>query len=326
MLLMKMLCLKWIAHHPSNGEIEDEVMNIISNLPTTFKSHRLPSNSVEDSEEINEIKDPVMSLIQSAQNFLQRSLAVMVTSAMSKLYGTKKILERLHCASLLKQKLPIESTQRAAIQNRLDIAIKECCKLQTIDLIEPEKDWLWHSRRILPRKTKDPQKEWEGLSEDLKSWKLDTSLKLISHATHDGDKLFESKHICLKTDTSKTYNILSLNEKVTELWNFYAHSPDISKVTQKCEQHFEVIEEYAHTILEWVEIESGNSSDITICKESLQQIQINKKKLITRNVSQWEEILQRVEHFNFNDFGYILVSTPCTSRANVSITNEILHN
>ena len=201
MLLMKMLCLKWIAHHPSNGEIEDEVMNIISNLPTTFKSHRLPSNSVEDSEEINEIKDPVMSLIQSAQNFLQRSLAVMVTSAMSKLYGTKEILDRLHHASLLKQKLPIESTQRAAIQNRLDIAIKECCKLQTVDLIEPEKDWLWHSRQILPRKTKDPQKEWEGLSEDLKSWKLDTSLKLISRATHDGDKVFESKHICLKTDS-----------------------------------------------------------------------------------------------------------------------------
>ena len=308
--------------YENNGEIEDEVMNIISNLPTAFKSHRLPSNSVEDSEEINEIKDPIMGLIQSAQNFLQRSLAVMVTSAMSKLYGTKEILDHLHHASLLKQKLPIESTQRAAIQNRLDIAIKECCKLQTIDLIEPEKDWLWHSRQILPR-DKDPQK-WEGLSEDLKSWKLDTSLKLISRATHDGDKLFESKHICLKTDTSKTYDILSLNEKVTELRNFYAHSPDISEVTQKCEQHFEVIEEYAQTILEWVEIESGNSNDIIICKESLQQIQINKKKLITRNVSQWEDILQRVEHFNFNDFGYILVSTPCTSRANVSITNENL--
>ena len=306
------------------GNAIDEVMNIIANLPTTFKSQRLPSNSVEDSEEINEIKDPVMGLIQSAQIFLQRSLAVMVTTVMSKLYGTKESLQHLHHAVLLMQKLPSESIQKATMQNRLDVAMKEYCKLQTIDCIEPEKDWLWHSRQILPRKTKDPQKEWEGLSEDLKSWKLDTSLKLISRATHNGYKLFESEHMCLKTDASKTYGILSFNKMATDLRNFYAHSPDILEVTQKCEQHFEVIEEYAQTILEWIEIENGDSSNIAICKESLLQIQIKKEELIQRNVSQWEEILQRVEYFNFNDFGYILVSTPCTSRANVSVTNEKL--
>ena len=301
-------------------------MSIIANLPvsTALKSHHLSSNSVEDSEEINDIKDPVMGLIQSAQNFLQRSLAVMVMSVMSKLYGTQEILQCLHDVSLRIQKLPRESTQRDTIQNRLDVAMKEYCKLKKIDCIEPEKDWLWHSRQILPRKTKDPQKEWESLSEDLKSWKLDISLKLISRATHDGDKLFESEHICLKTDASKTYDFLSLNERVTEVRNIYAHSPDISEVTQKCEQHFEVIEEYAQIILEWVEIENGNSNDIAICKESLQQIQINKKEFIKRNVSRWEEILQRVGYFNFNDFGYILVSTPCTSRTNISVTNEEL--
>ena len=302
----------------------DEVTNILTNVPAKVKSHHLPSNSVEESEDINEIKDPVMSMIQSAQNFLQRSLAVMVTSVMSKLYGTKEILQQLYQVSLLMQKLPKESKQRISMQNMLDATMKEHCKLQTMDCIEPEKEWLWKCRQFLPHKTKDPQKEWECLSEDLKSWKLDTSLKLIRHATHNGDKLFESKYICLKTNASNNYNFLSLNKKATDLQNFYAHSPDTLQVTQECEQHFEVIENFAQAILEWVENEIGDSNDITICKESLQQIQIKRKEFFKRNISSWEDILRGVEYFNFNDFGYVLVSTPCNARAGVTILNEVL--
>lgn len=238
------------------------------------------ASTVEEDKDIDE-KHFLKSLIDGAMGYLQRSLAIMIKSVMSKLFGTKETLQKLHDINLELSRLADDSTDKksgmTAIFNEM---VDNSCKFWNTDYVEtdglgPEKwvwhDWVWHSRQMLPRK-KDPQEEWKDLSEDLKSWKLDICLKLIKRATHDKEHLFVSKYLCFKS-SQEEYNIRALADNTANIRNFYAHTPPYKKLKECYAQDFLIVEEFAIELLRWFKNENGNSEDTSNCLRDLQHIQ-----------------------------------------------------
>ena len=179
------------------------------------------SPTVEESKDIDE-KNVLKYMIESAMVYLQRSLAIMIKSVMSRLYGTRETLQKLHEIDIQLQRLPKKSVKHCELLALVSKMVDSSCRLWKSSYSETEnsdkfsQDWVWHCRQMLPRK-KDPQEEWKDLSEDLKSWKLDICFKLINRATHDGVQLFASQYLCFKTPPSDEYNFVELIEKATKV-------------------------------------------------------------------------------------------------------------
>lgn len=299
----------------------------------------LSSPTVEDRKDIDE-KIVLKSMIESAMLYLQRSLGIMIESIISRLCGTKATLQRLHELNSKLQCLPEGSSEKSELKVKFNELLSTSCRFWSSDCSENE-DWVWHCRKILPRKSNnDPQQEWKDLSEDLKSWKLDTCLKLINRAgfkitehakcklvcrlEHDKAHLFSSKHICFKTSSYEEYKFVELAEKATQVRNYYAHLSTFTDIIEKYPQHFMIIEEFATVILNWVEKEDGDSRHVLICQENVQWIKQKQRCYLLKHTTKWDTVLDGLKNLNFNDFGYILVSTPCSSRAGVAVSKEEL--
>ena len=304
---------------------------MLKTIPSDYQN-----DSVEDSDSIANIKNPIMHMITSAQNYLQRSVAIMIKSVMSRLYGTKTVLSKFQTMYSQIKQLPESSPLRSEIKDRLDESFKAHCKFQKIDCIDPNKDWVWHSREMLPRKG-DPQEEWKDLSEDLKSWKLDVCFKLIKAAKHDGKRLFGSEHMCRISDTSvnlklitgetadtKDSNFKQMVGEAANTRNFYAHAPPASKMVEEYKQQFKVLEDLAQLVLEWVTHENQNKKSIECCEKNLHEIQACRKNCLAELMAQWGSVLEGLDYLNFNKYGYILICTPCNKSANVDISSEDL--
>jgi len=311
------------------------------NKPKLEECEVQASPTVEHSKDLHE-KNVLKHIIESALSYLQRSIAIMIKSSMSRLYGTKETLEKLHEINSELQKLSKNSKEGLALEKRYNNIIKESCKLWEADCSKDE-DWVWHCRQILPRK-RDPQEEWKDLSEDLTSWKLDIGLKLIKRAEYHSCvncrrvcctgkckcaaqskvELFSSKYVCFKTEGSKGYNFVTLAEKASGVRNFYAHSPTYKDVIEHIEEHFEIIEQFAGELVRWIKHEDGNSQYVTSCQEDLLNIQRRQKGYRANHMAKWDKVLDGLKNLNFNDFGYILVSTPCTRTTGVAVSVEEL--
>ena len=268
--------------------------------------------------------------------YLQRSLSIMIKSVMSKLYGNKETLQKLHKIDLELQSLSNNSEEKPGMSAIFDELVKGSCKFwksgcysKETDDSEPESwvwhDWVWHCKRILPRDTKG---EW-NVSEDLKSWKIDICLKLITRAklywgSAKEEFLFASEHVCFKTSDHKQYNFVTLAKETTEVRNFYSHPPPYKDIIKQYKNHFEIVEQFALKLLQWVRNESGSLQDIAYSQEDVQNIQSKREAYFNANTAKWEEVLNGLRQLNFNDFKYILVSTPCTSRAGVVVSKENL--
>ena len=283
------------------------------------------SPTVEESKDIDE-KNVLKYMIESAMVYLQRSLAIMIKSVMSRLYGTTEILEKLHEIDVQLQRLPEKSVKHCELQTSVNEIIQSSCKFWTSGNYEAEncdilsKDWVWHCRQMLPRK-KDPQEEWKDLSQDLRSWKLDICFKLINRATHDGVQLFASQHLCFKTPSHNSYNFVELVEKATKVRNFYAHPSMYKDIIKQYAQDFNIVEDLAIKVFQWVKNEDDNPQNLSCCQENVQQ---KRKAYLNRYTAKWEEVSNGLKKLNFNDFAYILLATPCTGSAGVAISKEEL--
>ena len=298
----------------------------------------LSSPTVEDRKDIDD-KIVLKSMIESAMLYLQRSLSILIKSVLSRLCGSKTTLQKLHEIATKLQNLPDGSIEKSQLEVKFDELVNTSCKFWSNDCSEAE-DWVWQCRKILPRKTSDPQREWKDLTEDLKSWKLDTCLKLINRAgykisdhtkcklvcrlEHDKAHLFSSKYICFKTDSFEAYKLVELAERATAVRNYYAHLSTFTDIIEKYPQHFMIIEEFAKIILNWVENEDEDSRHVLICQENVQCIKEKQKCYLKKHTAKWDTVLDGLKNLNFNEFGYILVSTPCNSRAGVVVSKEEL--
>ena len=290
--------------------------------PTEIMSHESHVTTVEESEDIDE-KNVLKYMIFSATEYLQRSLVIMIKSAMSRLYGTKETLQEMHKMDLQLQSLPKNSKTKPRLKSMYDDTIKKSCKLWNRGSSATE-DWVWHCRQMLPRGKNDPQEDWKDLSEDLTSWKLDVCLKLIKRAKHDGKLLFASEFMCFKSDSSCSYNFVPLAETAADIRNFYAHPPAYRVIINRFDQDFKVIEEFGNKLFQWIKNEDGNPKHILYSQEDVRHIKLKQKGYLTKHKAKWDEVSDALENLNVNEFDYILVSTPCSSRVGVAITNEEL--
>lgn len=275
------------------------------------------SPTVEHSKQLDE-KNVLKHMIESAMSYLQRSLSIMIKSVMSRLFGTKETLQKLH--ELNSQLQLLSSCSREPVKETIDKIVKSACKFWEKDCSVTE-DWLWHCRQMLPRK-KDPQEEWKELSEDLKTWKLDICFKLINRAMHGGVHIFASKYLCFKSNES--YDFKALAEKAMKVRNFYAHTSSYEDIIKQYSQDFCVIKELIIKVLHWVEREDGNHHSVTCCQSDVRYVQMKQKAYLNEQTASWRKVLDGLKNLNINELGYILVSTPCTSSIGVAISKEEL--
>ena len=294
--------------------------------------------TVEDSKDIDE-KSMLKSITESALFYLQRSLAIMIKSAISRLCGTKATLQRLHEINSKLQCLPESSAKKSELTVELNKLVSTSCKFWNDDCSVDE-DWVWNCRKVLPRKTNDPQEEWKDLSEDMKSWKLDTCLKFINRAgfkitdhktvklvnclEHDGVHLFSSEHMCFKTDSNTKYKFVEFADKTRKVRNYYAHPPPYKDMIEKYLEYFIVTKEFATMILDWVEHEDGDLQYVSICQENIKEIEQKSRCYLEKHTAKWDAVLLGLRNLDFNNFSYTLVSTPCSSRTGVAVSVEEL--
>ena len=303
-----------LVGHKSTVSLKDEL--------ESSDSEPYCSPTVEARRDIDE-KAFLKNAIESAMDYLKRSLAIMIKSIMSRLYGTKEVLTKLHQINSELQHLEqgaVTKQQKSTLSGKkaiFDSLVNSRCKFWNQDCSNAQ-DWVYHSRQKLPRK-KDPQEEWKELTEDLKTWKLDICLKLINRATHDKVPLFASQHVCFKTDNNVEYNFKTMADKATVVRNFYAHPATYKDVIERYAQDFRIVEEFAIKVLLWVEQEDGDTQLKTLCQENLRCIQQKQNAYRFKHTAKWDKVLDGLKNLNFNDFEYILVSTPCTGSAGVTI-------
>ena len=239
-----------------NPKVETDQQISDKSVEESKKEGEECSSTIEDSEDFDE-KHVLKSMIDTAMGYLQRSLSIIIKSVMSKLYGNKETLQRLHKMELELQSLSNNSEEKPGMSAIFDELVKNSCKLwksgcysKEADDSEPESwvwhDWVWHCKRILPR---DKKGEW-NVSEDLTSWKLDICLKLITRAKlHWGsakeELLFASEHVCFKTSDHKQYNFVTLAEEATKVRNFYSHLPTYKDIIKQYKNHFNIIEQFS---------------------------------------------------------------------------------
>ena len=320
------------------AQVSEHTLKVDTKVMLVKGNDTLSSPTVEDRKDIDE-KIVLKSMLESAMLYLQRSLSILIKSVISRLCGTKPTLKKLHEITSKLQNLPVGSSEKSQLEVRFAELVNASCKFWSNDCSEAE-DWVWQCRKVLPRKTNDPQQEWKDLTEDLKSWKLDTCLKFINRAgykivgnskcklvcrlEHDRAHLFSSKYICFKTDSYEAYKFVELAEKATEVRNYYAHLSTFADIIEKYPQHFKIIEEFATMVLNWVETEDEDSRHVLISQENVQCIKQKQRCYLLKHTAKWDTVLDGLKNLNFNEFGYVLVSMPCNNRAGVAITKEEL--
>ena len=306
----------------TNALAEDEEQSIesyiqmLKKLPFVF-AFAEPCQPVAD-KSISELDNPVQSVL----NCLQRSLAFMIKSVMSMLYGTKETLQIMYLVSLKLSSL--SEILKKRIRDELDLTIKKCCKFQKREFIEANnyKDWLWHCKQILLANS-DSHEEWKHLSDDLKSWNLDACLKVLQYAKSDDDiHLFDSNYICFKSGIS-VYNFSKLAVELCD--HSLQSSYSLKNSNKKCEQHYmKMVEEFVQELLKWFEKEDGDLNDIAICKEDFEKINQIQKDFLNIKKAKWDEILKHLNFFDFNDYEFILVSASCLGEAGTQISSKDL--
>ena len=306
-----------------------------------IKGTNTPSSpTVEDSKDYDE-KSMFKNTIEPALFRLQLSLGIMIKSIISRLCGTKATLERLHEINSKLQCLPEGSAKKSELTVELNELVSTSCKFWNGDCSVDE-DWVWNCRKVLPRprKTDDPQQEWKHLSESMKSWSLDTCLKFIDRAgfkiidqttvklvnrlEHNKVHLFSSKHICFKTDSYKKYKFVEFADKTMKVRHYYAHLSANANVIEKYPEHFKIIKIFSTEILQWVELEDGNPKHVSICQDTVSYIKQKYESYLIKHIAKWESVVNALKNFNFNHYGYILVSTPCSSKEGVDVSKEEL--
>ena len=86
------------------------------------------SPTVEHSTDLDD-KHVLKHMVESALSYLQRSLAIMIKSSMSRLYGTKEILQQLQYLKSELQRSPEQSKEWVEKKQEYDDIIVESCKL-----------------------------------------------------------------------------------------------------------------------------------------------------------------------------------------------------
>ena len=290
--------------------------------------------TLETAEDIRK-KGQLADVINVSIDHLQRSLAIMIKSVMTKLYGTKDTLKKL---SLLTQALHIERSKIGnsahqggkkidKIKNDITKIVEKKCILwessHTSDWdSEDIEDWLDHFKKALPRKNK------KVLDEDVKaisettfmSEPADRFLKFIERASHKGHHIFSSIHINLKTHAFVFINFKNLATLVLNIRHFYSHKHKYEQMASRFQKDISQITEMSQKIVSWAEKEDGNEENIAIMKDDLKHIEHKHKGHEIENSVKTNQILRALLNLNFNHYGYMLFSALNAEHIGISHT------
>ena len=244
--------------------------------------------SHETAEEIRK-KGILTDVVNVSIGYLQRSLAIMIKSIMSRLYGTKDILKEL---SLLTQALNIERSKIKSsgrqgskkidkIGDEITRIIETKCVLwessQSNDWSSNDfEDWLDHFKKALPRKNK------KALDEDVQAISKETFmfepadrfLKFIDRACHKGTPIFSSMHINIKTKSFDYIDFKTTATSVLNVRHFYRHEHKYEQMAKRFQKDITEITEMSQKIICWAEKEDGDEENIAIMVDDLEHIKL----------------------------------------------------
>ena len=277
---------------------------------------------VETTEEIVK-KGKLANVINVSIDHLQRSLAIMIQSVMTRLYGTKETLREL---SLLTQALNIErskignsahqgSKKIDKIKNDITkIVERKCILWESVHAndwdSENIEDWLDHFKKALPRKNKKVlDEDVEAISEEsFMSEPADRFLKFIERATHKEFYIFSSYLINFKTQNIAYIDFKKLATSVLSIRNFYSHKHKYVQMISRFQEDVSQITKMSQKIVSWAEMEDDNEENIAYMKDDLKHIQHKHKGHEIENSAKTSQILKALLNLNFNHYGYMLFS------------------
>ena len=290
--------------------------------PTSDPHEVITNQNLETTEDIIK-KGKLTDVINVSIDHLQRSLAIMIKSVMTRLYGTKDTLKEL---SLYTQALNIERSKIGSsahqgskkidkIKSDITKLVEKKCILwessHTSDWdSEDIEDWLDQFKKALPRKNK------KVLDDDVKaisettfmSEPADRFLKFIERASHKGHYIFSSIHINLKTHGFAYINFKNLATSVLNIRHFYSHKHKYEQMVSRFQKDILQITEMSEKIVSWAEKEDGDEENIAIMKDDLKHIKHKHKGHEIENSAKTSQILRALLNLNFNHYGYMLFS------------------
>ena len=305
---------------PNQGTVSavDEQCNDVESIPDPQKAVNL-----ETAEEIRK-KNVLTDVVNVSISHLQRSLAIMIKSVMSRLYGTKDTLKEL---SLLTQALNIECSKVKSsarqgskkidkYNNDIKRIVETKCVLwwessQSNDWnSEDFEDWLDQFKKALPRNNK------KALNEDVQAISqenfmfqpADRFLKFIERAAHKGIFIFSSMHINIKTHSFDYTNFKILATSVLKIRHFYRHEHTYEQMAKRFQKDITEIMEMSQKIICWAEKEDCDEENIAIMVDDLEHIKLKHEGHKIKSSAKSSQVLRRLLNLNFNHYGYILFS------------------
>ena len=302
--------------------------------PTSDPHEVITNQNLETAEDIRK-KGQLADVINVSIDHLQRSLAIMIKSVMTRLYGNKDTLKQL---SLLTQALNIERSKIGSsvhqggkktdkIKSNITKIVEKKCILwdssHTSDWdSEDIEDWLDHFKKALPRKNKKVlDEDVQAISETtFMSEPADRFLKFIERASHKGQYIFSSMHINLKTQSFVFINFKNLATLVLNIRNFYSHKHKYEQMASRFQKDILQITEMSQKIVSWAEMEDGDEENIAIMKDDLKHIKHKHKGHEIENSVKTSQILRALLNLNFNHYGYMLFSALNVEHIDISHT------
>ena len=290
--------------------------------PTSDPHEVITNQNLETTEDIIK-KGKLTDVINVSIDHLQRSLAIMIKSVMTRLYGTKDTLKEL---SLYTQALNIERSKIGSYAHqgnkKIDkvksditmLAEKKCILWESSHTSdwdsEDIEDWLDQFKKALPRKNKKVlDKDVKAISETtFMSEPADRFLKFIERASHKGHYIFSSIHINLKTHGFAYINFKNLATSVLNIRHFYSHKHKYEQMASRFKKDILQITEMSEKIVSWAEKEDGDEENIAIMKDDLKHIKHKHKGHEIENSAKTSQILRALLNLNFNHYGYMLFS------------------
>ena len=279
--------------------------------------------SHETAEEIRK-KGILTDVLNVSISHLQRSLAIMIKSIMSRLYGTKDTLKKL---SLLTQALNIERSKIKSsgrqgsknmdktISDDITRTIETKCVLwessQSNDWSSEDfEDWLYHFKKALPRKNKKVlDEDVQAISEENFMFQpADKYLKFIERASHKGTYIFSSMHINFKTHSFEYINFKKLATSVLNIRHFYRHEHKYEQMAKRYQKDISEVTEMCQEIISWAKKEDGNEEIIAIMEDDLEHIKHKREGHEIKSSVKSSQVLTYLLNLNFNHYGYMLFS------------------
>ena len=277
---------------------------------------------VETTEEIRK-KGKLSDVINVSIDHLQRSLAMMIKSVMTRLYGTKETLREL---SLFTQALNIERSKIGSSAHQgskkiekiksdiTKIVERKCILWESVHAndwdSENIEDWLDYFKKALPRKNKKVlDEDVEAISEEsFMSEPADRFLKFLERATHKEFHIFSSYLINFKTQNIVYIDFKKLATSVLSIRNFYSHKHKYEQMISRFKDDVSQITKMSQKIVSWAEKEDDNEENIAYMKDDLKHIQHKHKGHEIENSAKTSQIFKALLNLNFNHYGYMLFS------------------